>query len=204
MVEILVQGNIEGDLKRLGIEATRTYGDEHTDYQVYEVSDEDFEKLSADTEDNGWKDGGWRWAKGSNMGAPNDKKTVCGERLICWDRSDGWKEDEYGDLLTYLCEEMGCSAFRNVCALAKDLAEFNNMTMAQLFEKYQGYVAFSQEVEKPLKDTIIVKNDDGTVSKMVQATDDGKVLVDGKEVESVAQANVVLNLIIKALNQMVR
>lgn len=209
MVEILVQGNIEEDLKRLGIQATITYGNEYTDYKVYELTKEDFEKLSndadeRDTEDGFWQHGGWRWAEGSNMGDPNDTKTVGGERLVCWDRNREWKEDEYRDLLTYLCNEMGCSAFRNVCALAKELAKWNNMTMAELFDKYQGYASVSGEVEPPKENTIVVKNNDGTVATTVQATDDGKVLVDGKEVESVAQANVVLNLIIKALNSMVR
>ncbi|MGE1025841.1 hypothetical protein ACQGS6_17980 [Bacillus sp. GMs2/2] len=52
MEEILVQGNITEDLKRLGVNAKRTYGDENTSYQVYEVSEEDFQKLSDDA-DNG-------------------------------------------------------------------------------------------------------------------------------------------------------
>lgn len=210
MVEILVQGNIEEDLKRLGIKATRTYGNEYTDYQVYELSKEEYEKLSNDAderdiEDGFWLHGGWRWAEGSNMGNPNTRMTVRGEELVCWEKEwNGMQEDEYKDLLTYLCNEIGASAFRNVCALAVDLAKWNNMTMAQLFEKYQGYASISGEVEPPKENTIVVKNDDGTVATTVQATDDGKVLVDGKEVESVEQANVVLNLIIKALSSMVR
>ncbi|WP_196473273.1 hypothetical protein [Bacillus sp. SRB1LM] len=47
-----MQGNITEDLKRLGVNAKRTYGDENTSYQVYEVSEEDFQKLSDDA-DNG-------------------------------------------------------------------------------------------------------------------------------------------------------
>lgn len=143
MEEILVQGNITEDLKRLRVNATRTYGDENTSYQVYEVSEEDFQKLSDDADnrdlgDGHWKNGGWRWCEGSNQGDPNAEMFVNGEPILCWEKDREWKDDVYRDLLTYLCEEMGCSAFRNVCALAKDLAKYNNMKLAELFAKYQG------------------------------------------------------------------
>lgn len=148
MEEILVQGNIEEDLKRLGIKATRTYGNEETAYQVYELSDEDFQKLSDDAdnrdeEDGHWKDGGWRWDKGSNQPIPTDKATVKHKELVCWvetinDEEETYRNDWFVDLLEYLDVGVGCTAFRNVCAVTKDLAKYNDMTLAQLFEKYQG------------------------------------------------------------------
>lgn len=139
MEEILVQGFITEDLKRLGVNAKRTYGDENTLYQIYEVSDKDFKKLSdepdiADT----WKSGGWRWCLGSNQGDPDTERVVNNKKLLCWKEDTIWGDDGYKDLLTYLCDEIGCSAFSNVCALTKDLAKYNNMTMAELFKKYQG------------------------------------------------------------------
>lgn len=149
MEEILVQGNITEDLNRLGVQATRTYGDESTSYQVYEVSNEDFKKLSEDAKirgvnDGNWRNCGWRWCEGSNQGVPDTKLLVNGKELICW--AEPVKDDEeeepyfnyYSHLLEYLCEEKGCSAFKNVCALTKDLARYNEMTMAELFQKYQG------------------------------------------------------------------
>ena len=150
MEEILVQGNITEDLKRLGVEATCTYGYEETLYQVYEVSDEDFKKMSDDAstrsmDDGNWKAGGWRWCEGSNQGEPNATLIVKGEELRC--RAEPVEDDEeeepyysdYIDLLEYLEMEKGCSSFKNVCALAKDLAKYNNMTMSELFRKYQGW-----------------------------------------------------------------
>lgn len=54
------------------------------------------------------------------------------------------------------------------------------------------------------ENSIVVRSDNGSVETLVKATDDGKVLVNGKEIESVEEAGMVLNLIIKALNKMVR
>jgi hypothetical protein len=44
----------------------------------------------------------------------------------------------YDNLTTYMCDELGASQPRNVCALAVDLARANGMTMAKLFETYEG------------------------------------------------------------------
>ena len=44
----------------------------------------------------------------------------------------------YKNLLEYMYNEVGASLERNVCALAVDLARANGMTMARLFETYEG------------------------------------------------------------------
>jgi hypothetical protein len=100
------------------------------------------------------------------MGTPFDFFTVNGKELIAWDgckREDlvlEWAEISfeekakynhsirkyeeevyprtYKSLLTYMCDEVGASVERNVCALAVDLARANGMTMAKLFETYEG------------------------------------------------------------------
>lgn len=149
MEEILVQGFINEDLKRLGVNATRTYGNEETPYQVYELTDKEFEKLSVlcmneDDNDEHWQNGGWRWCTGSNQPIPTDKATVKHKELVCWVEpievgEESYKNDWHVNLLEYLDIEMGCTAFTNVCAVAKDLAKYNNMTMpTELFKKYQG------------------------------------------------------------------
>ncbi|PFL23224.1 hypothetical protein COJ07_06505 [Bacillus cereus] len=148
MEEILVQGNITEDLKRLGVVALRTYGNETTSYQVYAVSDDGFKKLSDDADnrdldDGHWGDGGWRWCEGSNQPIPTDKATVKHKELVCWVEpievgEESYKNDWHVNLQEYLDIEMGCTTFKNVCAVTKDLAKYNNMTMAELFEKYQG------------------------------------------------------------------
>lgn len=42
------------------------------------------------------------------------------------------------DILIYLCDEIGASTERNVCACTIDLAQQNNLTLAELFKKYLG------------------------------------------------------------------
>lgn len=134
-------------------------------YEVYEISKDDMKRLDSifDWPDNyGW----WRWAKGSNMGTPFDIFTVNGKELIAWggakredlildwaDESNeekaayhySFKEYEetqypyvYENLSSYMCNELGASTEKNVCALAVDLARANGMTMAQLFKTYEG------------------------------------------------------------------
>ena len=125
------------------------------------MTDEQFERWS---EEGAW----WRCAKGSNMGVPTHEFTINGEKIVAWyddyidknlteefwydvangDETDAdgnleryiaeWHTTDYRDLLEYFCEELGASTERNVCALATDLAKYNNMTMAELFRKYGG------------------------------------------------------------------
>lgn len=45
---------------------------------------------------------------------------------------------EYSNLLEYFCDELGASTEKNVCALATDLAKYNEMSIAKLFMIYGG------------------------------------------------------------------
>ncbi|ALA13077.1 hypothetical protein TSARBOMBA_206 [Bacillus phage TsarBomba] len=142
MKEILTSGKVRQEFKRLGISPMRTYGGAHTTYKVYQMTDEEFEILKVDAKDNNpdhWKHGGWRWSTGSNAGDPDIALTVNGHKLFCWSRDEDREDYGYGGLLSYLSNVMGCSAFRNVCALTMDLARHNNMTLGELFTKYEGY-----------------------------------------------------------------
>lgn len=148
MRELLISGNVDNDFKRLGVNPKLTYGDEDKEYKVYEVSEEDFEILCNEPDIEGtWENCGWRYCTGSNKGVVNNKLIVNGKELKCWYKEDfeeGLDEleeefkPEYDDLLTYLCDECGCSTFKNVCALTTDLAKANNLKLSQLFNGYQG------------------------------------------------------------------
>lgn len=165
-VEILGGNGLHKAFKELGIKATRTYRrSEKPHYEVWELSKDDLKKLEYTDE---WKDewGWWRFAKGSNMGTPFDFFQVNHKELIAWDGSkredlrDDWENEpdeekamyhysfkayqeehyphRYDSLLEYMGSELGASVERNVCALAVDLARANGMTMAKLFETYEG------------------------------------------------------------------
>lgn len=122
-----------------------------------DLNEEDFEKLCSG--------GMWRSAIGSNMGIPDVEYKIKDKTILVWDGNsrsdyeaeckecsdrksgvcDGTEDDfnecfgvrEYSGLLEYLCNELGASQLRNVCALAVDLAKYNNMTMGELFTKYE-------------------------------------------------------------------
>ena len=167
-VEILAGGSIQNAFKALNIEAKRTYkGTEkeyYQSYEIWEIEKSDMHKL----EETEWLDeyGWWRYAKGSNMGTAYGFFTVNGKELIAWDGykredlRDEWYDEpdeekaeyhysfkeyeeamyprDYMHLTEYMCQELGASQPKNICALAVDLARSNGLTMAQLFEKYEG------------------------------------------------------------------
>lgn len=119
-------------------------------YEVWEVSDELFQKMRNMTEENfveiAGEDAWWRQSYGSNLGYPEETTIVNGNELVCWDKervyssSDSIPKEmiEYENLSEYLCECIGVSQPINVCACAMDLAKYNDMTMGELFEEYEG------------------------------------------------------------------
>lgn len=144
MIEILISGKVEKDFERIGVQAKRTYGTDTTEYGVYEVSEKDFKLLCDEPDeisDENWLEGGWRYAEGSNQSEAKATLIIKGKELRCWYNPIDDEEPyfpEYDVLLTYLCDEMGCSQSRNVCALTVDLAKYNGMKLSELFKTYQG------------------------------------------------------------------
>lgn len=113
-------------------------------YEVWEVSNELFKKMCDMTEEKfielAGEDAWWRQSYGSNLGYPDAKFEVNGENLIGWDSPiySSRIGHIYKNLSEYLCDCIGVSQPRNVCACATDLAKYNDMTMGELFEKYEG------------------------------------------------------------------
>lgn len=66
---------------------------------------------------------------------------INGHEMLGWS-DESWEdedeEDEFDDLTTYLCDVVGVSQPKNVCACAMDLAKANDMTMGELFTKYES------------------------------------------------------------------
>ncbi|WP_270364071.1 hypothetical protein [Bacillus paranthracis] len=142
MIEILVQGHIDEILTDLGLSFKQTYGGKYDrgSYKVYELPEEDFDKLSKDKTiaEYRWATTSWRWAKGSNLEEPTEYVVVNGNHLKGWINEEHYKPYTYTTLTNYLEEVLGCTAPRNVCAVATDLAKYNHMSMASLFRIYQG------------------------------------------------------------------
>lgn len=118
-------------------------------YEVWEVSTETFNYMCNMSEEQFVELAGesawWRSSEGSILGSPDTIIHIKGHELIGWGGKRWEDEDEddefeiYASSLTdYFCDVIGASQPRNVCALAIDLAKYNNMTMGELFTKCEG------------------------------------------------------------------
>ncbi|MDT8901851.1 hypothetical protein [Anaeroselena agilis] len=145
MKEILVFGEgIEQHFERIGIKPKITWSGHgwrpDDNLSVCQMSDEEFELLCADPEEN-WdnSESGWRYSESSNMVEPIGRFTINGRYLKAWVVEEA---DTYGRkwdfVLRYFCDAIGASQPRNVTALAAHLAKINDMTLGQFMERYQG------------------------------------------------------------------
>ena len=120
-------------------------------YEVWKVSDKLFDKMCDITEEEfvelAGEDAWWRSSEGSVLGIPRETVYVNGQKLKCWYNEDscfsfyrgiGKYKRKYKSLSDYLCNCVGASQPRNVCACAMDLAKYNGMSMGKLFEIYEG------------------------------------------------------------------
>lgn len=146
-------------------EADITYASEM--YEVWKVSDELFEKMNNMSEEEfvelAGEDAFWRYSNGSVLGATDTTIYIKDNEMLGWRNKDNdcyyCEDDDYcypeecneetcrecmidrltfSSLTEYLCDEIGASQPKNVCALAMDLAKANGMSMGELFEKYEG------------------------------------------------------------------
>lgn len=134
-------------------------------YEVWEVDDELFEDMCNMSEEKfvelAGDDAWWRQSDGSNLGAPDTTVYIKDNEMLGWRGiyDDCCDDDDYCDpeerspenclrcmmdrftfssLSEYLCDKVGVSQPKNVCACAMDLAKYNNMSMGALFKKYEG------------------------------------------------------------------
>ena len=144
MKEILAWGNCLPEFYRLNInpkEAWHGYGWKKNDeMNVYELTEDEFEILCND-EDNEytWQKACWRYSEGSVLGSPDNKRfSISNHWLYGWVKEDGYT-NKYKHLLEYLCNEVGASMEKNVVSCAVDLARYNGLSLAELFNKYQTW-----------------------------------------------------------------
>lgn len=141
MKELLTFGDVENDFTSLNVVLRQTY--KGKDYGVCEVTDKEYTALCNEPDDIDaawWDRCGWRYSEGSTQDEPNHTFLINGKELNAWKESeeDDYSQEKFSNLLEYLNCEMDCGQPRNICALAKDLAKYNNMKLNELFQKYQG------------------------------------------------------------------
>lgn len=140
MKEILGFG-VETAFNELNIVAKRTYSD-NKKYEVWELSDKDHEAI-CNVRDKDWKKewGWWRSSEGSNQGTVNSEVVVNGKKLRAWAPDlDGIYDGcmEFSSLTDYFHTVLRVGQPRNICALSVDLAKQNDITLGELFQRYQG------------------------------------------------------------------
>ena len=137
--EILVWGDIEPEFAKLGIQSKHVYqgSSEALIPSVYELTDEDFDRLRAIPEEEWNQAVAWRYAEGSHLGPTADHRVIVNGRYMQgWHGHDHRPGRRYDSLLEYLCA-YGVSQPRNISALTADLSRSNNLTLGQLFAKFQ-------------------------------------------------------------------
>lgn len=141
-IEILAGDGIEQAFKDLDIVFERTYFKvydmEPLEYSlgVYELSEEDFKYKLDVVSDDDWKDewGWWRQSEGSNMGPIDDTLTINKHKIYAWYEGNGFRK--YNSLIEYFNDHLNISSESNICHLSMDLAKRNNLTLGQLFSRF--------------------------------------------------------------------
>lgn len=157
-IEILGNAELKQAFDDLRIIANNTYHGEY--FCVWQISKSDFDKM-CNIPDNNWKIdwGWWRYTEGSVIrNYPTKIFIVNNISMVGYydtdrlnDYIDYWTEDNemtkekaeqnyfsctYKGLRNYLCDVIGASTETNVCAVAKDIARLNGLTLGELFSKY--------------------------------------------------------------------
>lgn len=155
MIEILGD-KLQKLFDNLNIKAENTY--KGNNYEVWSISEDDFLKIDCLDDEQFFKltedmEAWWRYSSKftlkencSVLGCPNKEIIVRGQKLLAWDffgeegNDQDYSSEEltYSSLISYLAENVGASSINNVYACVTDLANYNNLTLAELFTKYEG------------------------------------------------------------------
>lgn len=142
MREILAGDGFYKAVKELKLEAIQTYSSRYDNiFQVWCVSDEAYEQMCAIREED-WKDewGWWRYATGTNLeddGREIKTFKVNGISMLGF-HADKSRKKTYENLFRYICDGIGASTAKNVCAISVGLAKLNDISLTQLWSEYQG------------------------------------------------------------------
>lgn len=122
-------------------EAKKVYVHPKYAWQIWEVEDALYGYMCDQSEEefaeqSGGDEAYWRGSEGTVLGTPDTPCVIHGKELNVWDDFD---EDlsSYQTLLDYL-NHMGISTETNLIAAFKDLAKWNNITVEELLNTYEG------------------------------------------------------------------
>ena len=137
--------NLQKPFDDLNIDGELMYSSDAIDVEVWEISHSGYDALiSADS--SIWSDryfgSWWRYSIGCTLeGSETHTFTVNGSPMTGWVIHDDYREYhgyDYPSLFNYMLNEFGVSTETNISAVSSGLAKLNNMTIAELWKKYQG------------------------------------------------------------------
>lgn len=160
-MEILAGDSFETAVREFNLDAKKTFGNSR--FEVWDISQGSLDALNSIPDEEWKEDYGWyRFSGGCNISHYpthefyiNENKMIgfydpcqyepyldyvrehkySGEQLSSIDHNFFF---HYIRLTVYLCDMFGISTETNICSVCVDLAKLNNMTMAELFEKFEG------------------------------------------------------------------
>lgn len=141
-VEIIGGNGLEMALSDNFINALRTY--KGKEYEVWELSEVEFEKLKNIKEEDWLDEYGW-YRHGGAIISPTEQVVVNGNKLYGYENESlmalvkEGEEVEYGvqqykSLKSHISEATGCSNTTNFCALVSQMAKCNKIKISKLFE----------------------------------------------------------------------
>lgn len=146
----IIGGRLEQGIKEFGIDAVKVFETTETKhlepYQVWEMNENEFDKLSM-IEDVDWTPvHGW-WRHGSSVfdDYATQDFTINGHSIQAYEirepdeeGEEDLRDNEFPDLFTYFEYVLGVTAPYKKVYVANSLAKENNMSLATLLEVYQG------------------------------------------------------------------
>lgn len=141
-IEVLAGIGFANAVKVFNLQANRTFS--NGTYEVWEVDEQDLQRIEQIPETNWSSDFGWYRCGNScfentlpMIFIVNGKMMFGFDGETTLEESDNnVKSREYENLTAYLKHELGCSKVTNIACVCADIATKNMMTMANLFEEY--------------------------------------------------------------------
>lgn len=142
MVELLCGMGFKNALDWLGLVGDMKYT--NGDIEVWSVDEECFKRL--ENYNGEWKKdwGYYRYAKPAGQDELNDLVhtseliRINGKDIMVYEGTGEGDEQDQINLLRYINARLGATIISNVCCISRVLSQMNGLTIAELFQKYQG------------------------------------------------------------------
>jgi len=140
MIEIMGQ-KLDKAFEELRIVAKKVVETKEDKYQVWEMSDQEFDKLLVVSDDQWEMDYGW-WRSGRCIyeGSATKEYIVNGEKMMGYENNKELyyiksKHDSFSD---WLSDVMNLSTEKNLVVFAESLAADNGMKLSEFIAKYEN------------------------------------------------------------------